>query len=194
MTAKYLIGIVLLVCLLTVGTIVFTQSSQSKDGSLSEATKQSSNSETVREKDVFTQKGTIVELLALGKPIACSYTQNEVGAKLTGSGTVYLDGLNRFRIDALQNRDGQEFQSNLIYTETLMHMWVTGQGRTFATTLPVERPITTLDETNKAALNTTMVYENVIYTCNAWVVDESVFTPPTDIAFTDIRSMFPKDH
>lgn len=191
MPVKYIVGIIVFLGLIAIGGVVVTQLSQPKDDSGSGAMKQSSNTETVSEKETFTQEGTIVDLLALGKPIICSYVQNDVEKKLTGSGTVYLDGLNRFRVDALQNRDGEEFQSNIIYTSTIMHMWVTGQGRTFATTLPVEKPITTLNETNNATLNSTMVYENVVYTCNAWDVDESVFTPPTDIVFTDMRAMFP---
>lgn len=184
-----MIGAILLFFLVC-GSVLFTQFSW-KQGKIDFAATQKNNAQEIEKRtDTFTQQGTIADLLTLGKPIVCTYTQNDVAEKLTGSGSVYLDGLDRFRVKSLQNKEGENFDSNIIYTETQMHMWVTGGGRSFATVLPVEKPITTLNEKNDATLNTSMVYESVVYTCNEWAVDESVFTPPSDITFTDMRTLF----
>lgn len=190
MSSKLLIGIVIIVCVLTAGIVVFLIPSGTEDDSISQIIKRDQDTEKVAIKEEFTHEGTIMDLLLMGKPIACSYIQNNTETKVTGSGDVYLDGLNRFRVASLQNMDGEDFDSNIIYTETQMHMWVEGGGRSFATVLPVEKPITTLNEKNDATLNSTIAYENVVYTCSEWEVDESMFTPPSNITFTDMRTLF----
>ena len=130
---------------------------------------------------VFTEEGTVVDLLKLGKSISCTYEQHN--AKMDGSGTVYLDGLNRFRVKGVQTQNGSTFESNIIYTPSTMYMWVEGDGKSFALKVPVKEPITTTNSTSDASLNSTVVYEDVTYTCSAWSVSDSLFTPPTNVTF-----------
>lgn len=190
-TPKVLVA--LLACILIIGSATLYMRSQGSREALEKAqhdavTEKAETAIVPKEGvDSFTTEGTIVDLLKRGTPISCAYVHTKDG--VTGSGTVYLDGTQRFSLTNAQVREGKPFDSHMIYTSTDMYLWVTGDTKTFALKMPVKNPITSISAQNDATLNQTVVYEDATYTCTPWRIDEQVFTPPTDISFMDIRSL-----
>lgn len=131
--------------------------------------------------------GTIVDLLKLGKSLSCTYTQDsEKSGK--SAGVIYLDGIERIRVDAQTEKDGKQYDSHIVYTSTDMYLWVESAEKSFALKVPVKNPVTTYSTTSPE-LNTQTMYEDVTYICTSWNLDEGVFTPPSDIEFVDPTTM-----
>ena len=188
-TGKALIGIFVLI-LIAGATIQFVRTKQDV-GMFVKEPRDSGDARPIDAivPETFTTEGTIVDLLKRGAPITCTYTHTKDG--FSGSGTIYLDGVTRFSLTDTQVREGKTYDSHILTTNTDTYLWVTGDTQTFAFKMPVQNPDTTLDTENSATLNQTMVYENATYTCSAWNIDEQVFVPPADVAFSDMAS-FPK--
>jgi len=137
--------------------------------------------------------GSLKELLGLGKKVECSWQFEDPESKVSTSGLVWVDG-NRSRSEIRVEGTG-ESDMNMIQVSDgeISYMWNQGQksGSKFNIAemekigKEMETDQTDQDENyqNKAQSNWEKMYN---YKCKAWRVDESKFSIPTDVEFTDM--------
>lgn len=122
-------------------------------------------------------KGSVKSLMGAGKNITCKMTYPDGG----GSGTVYVsDKKVRGTFTLVSN--GQTMESEMLQDGEYGYFWTGAQGTKFKVdaTLPTPTPgsNTKNDDLDK----------EVDLDCSSWSVDNSKFTVPTDVKFTEISA------
>lgn len=151
-----------------VAVIAFTQLSRSpKTNVAQEATPKEEESGI---------RGSIKSLLGTGRNVTCTVTYPENG----GSGTIYVAG-ERVRGDFKVMVESKEMESYMIVDDEFGYFWSGKQGTKMK-----------IDETEKTASplpgdqeQSQDIDEEVDLKCSSWPVDNSKFTPPSDVEFTD---------
>ncbi|MDC1205333.1 hypothetical protein N8083_00600 [Candidatus Pacebacteria bacterium] len=143
------------------------------------------NKETVKEEpsddiqESFT--GNIEQLLALGKNITCTFTQNDEQAE--GTGTVYLSN-GRMRGDFMMNfkQGGGSMEASTIQKDNTLYSWGDSPFGTFATKVAVQ------DKDKSSKSQSVDFDEEFDYACKKWNVDNSMFDLPATVNFDDINA------
>lgn len=123
--------------------------------------------------------------LASGKPQKCEVKFSQDNAQ--SQGTVYV-GEGKMRSDSTATMDGKTVVSHIILDGNVIYTWVDGQGTGFK--MPA-----TLSEAEKSQAGQKRpvdLEQKVSYTCEDWSVDNSLFTPPSNVIFTDFSNLVPK--
>lgn len=128
-------------------------------------------------------KGSIKSLLSGGKNVSCS-VKYPIGDS-TSEGKVYVTE-NKMRGDFTTTVEGKTMESHMISDGSYSYSWVSGtpQGvkikidETQAKASPVAGQSQQVDIDAQIDMN-----------CSSWGVDNSMFTPPADVKFTDFSSM-----
>ncbi len=135
--------------------------------------------------------GSLKDLLALGKSLMCTVTFKDESGE--GKSVSYVSG-EKMRSDVeMKDAGGKQFSSHTIIDGQWMYIWDdTKKG----TKMKLEEPEKTAkedvpdmpdipgqeqQESTKTDLN-----EEYDYKCVPWVPNNSKFTPPTDVEFTDL--------
>jgi len=122
-------------------------------------------------------KGSIKNLLAAGKNQTCTI-KYPVGEQM-GEGTVYVSGKN-LRGDFTMTSAEKTFDSHMIQDETYMYSWssLSPQG--------VKMKIAELEKVQASPTAESVdLDQEVDINCSSWSVDNSKFTPPTDVTFVE---------
>src|SRR3990167_2314534 len=122
-------------------------------------------------------KGSIKNLLAAGKNQTCTI-KYPVGEQM-GEGTVYVSGKN-LRGDFTMTSTEKTFDSHMIQDETYMYSWssLSPQG--------VKMKIAELEKVQASPTAESVdLDQEVDINCSSWSVDNSKFTPPTDVTFVE---------
>lgn len=152
----------------------------------SSETAPSTQTQTVTEDGAMQEEsflGTVTDLLKLGKNFECTFdTTDEAGNNTEG--TVYVTG-NRMRGHFMMSQpDGTIFEGNTIQNGEYGYTWFEGQNQ--GTKLKLEEPEG--DAMEKDDTSADFTDDTVDYKCKTWLVDNSMFVPPTDIEFQDITA------
>lgn len=128
-------------------------------------------------------KNSLLGLLGSGKTQMCSFSYN---AKTGGStkGTVFLTGTKMrgdFDITTSSNKSSKIM---MIRDGDTTYLWGTDLKTGIKMTLKKEDL-----KTNAQANQYFDTKQKLDYKCGPWVVDSSVFTPPTNVKFTDFSAM-----
>lgn len=131
-------------------------------------------------KDVpSTFSGTAKDLIALGKNITCTFSQNESGA--TVEGTVYVAAQGeRIRGDFAITSQGESMQASLIRRDGINYTWGETPFGPFASKVNVDEPSS---KDNQGV----DFDESIDYRCSSWRVDSSKFDLPSGVNFDDIN-------
>lgn len=150
--------------------------------------KQSSNStsQTPAPTKAATLESSITDLFTSGQSKLCSFdTKTDKGET---AGTVYVSK-DMAKADFTMTDNGKSTATHLIRNGNLFYIW----GDTFPTGIKMSMDIndmaSKMESTNYAAFNPN---EKVSYSCKDWNADNSLFTPPANLKFTDLSSMMPK--
>ncbi len=134
--------------------------------------------------------GSLKDLIGRNKPLKCTYSDGS-----SQSGTVYVSG-DKVRVQVSAEVDGQKTMVNSLKLGTWQYMWREGDkaGTKFNFT---EEEIKQMQEKAKQynqpeAANTVDFDTRLDYKCMSWSSDESTFSVPGEVEFTDMTSMMKK--
>jgi len=169
------IGIGILVLL---GFILFTRKSPQ---SAQDTPKESSDS----------LSGNLKELITRNVPLKCTFDyQDETAGSTTG--TVYISGDN-MRGDFEMTQAEQKFTSSMIRDQGYVYTWSSAQPQGMK--MKLEEPDTQMSQEEipeNFSQQLDIENESINYSCNPWSPDNSMFTPPANIEFTDLSEQMEK--
>lgn len=130
--------------------------------------------------------------LAAGEVVRCTFTSEQFGQ--LSEGILYSDG-ERIRVDSSLTTDGTIYQSGVIELPAETYVWNESAEGTMAFVVPSDAPESPMamnsDTEERFGIDPAMFLEaqDATYTCDPWVVDESVFVAPSTIDFTTQADM-----
>ncbi len=133
---------------------------------------------------------SLKELLASGVPQKCTFASDDESGKTEG--TSYIAG-GKVRADFTSTINAKTTVSHMISDNKTSYIWTDGDKTGFKMTITetdtnaTDSPVTgeTASQGNEADLD-----QKSDYKCSVWVPDNSMFTPPADVKFTDFSEMF----
>lgn len=166
-----IIGVVVVIAVLAI--LGFTQFS--KQPSLSK--KNTETQQNLNQTSPST-KGSIKSLLASGKNVSCNISMPDQ----QGSGKVFVSGT-KVRGDFTMQVDGKELSSHMVSDGAYIYVWTdtSNQGTKFKTD--------TKAPTASNQPQTTDLDKEVDLNCSNWSLDNSKFTVPGNIQFSDLSQM-----
>lgn len=124
-----------------------------------------------------TQTASIQEFLDAGQDKKCTYDKD------SDSGTMYFAD-QMLRID-MQRKSGSKTKSgHVIVKESEQYVWYDAEKSGLKFKLP--KKSSSVDTTTSGGVSPTAKYD---FECSSWSADESMFTPPSDISFTDFSQI-----
>ena len=131
--------------------------------------------------------GSVTDLLKLGKSAKCVLVAKS-GATIS-TGTTYISG-NKARSDyEMTDPNGQKISGHYISDGTWMYTWNdTYKEQAIKFKMDEMPKPETQDQTG--SVSTSDLQDKMDYQCYPWAADQSKFTPPSDINFTDYGQMF----
>ncbi len=136
--------------------------------------------------DSFT--GNIADLFKQGKDITCTFTHTD-DLDNNSSGTVYISG-EKMRGDfEMTDAQGQTYQTSVINDTEYNYIWGNQlpQGIKTKHTDFESTPNTNPSDTNSPQ-EPFDYNQDFDYQCNSWRVDQSQFTPPSNVQFQDFSA------
>lgn len=134
------------------------------------------------------QMTSLTDLLSMGKNQACtfSYSKAETGSS---QGTAYISGKKIATSFSTTTPDGKKMTGNMINDGMYMYTWTsdTKQGYKIPITESMQEQIEDAKNNPEQAQKQYMdPNAKIEYNCSGWNVDESTFTPPSDITFMEL--------
>lgn len=127
---------------------------------------------------------SLVDLLALGKDYRCTFTYDDGEVKTDG--TVYIAS-GKIRNDFTTSSSTGPKETHIIRNGDDNYIWGGDMESGIKMTMKIEDVAANAQANQYVDLNAKHDYD-----CQAWSVDQSLFTPPSDIKFTDYSSFLPK--
>ena len=186
MNKAVIIGLGGLALVVVAGVIIFAkpfQSSSQPQGQISTET----SSQGKKDSDVGSIKGTIKDLFARNIPMECTFTQANEEMKTIG--TVYLSGGKiRSNFQTIQDNE-QSIDGFMIQDGEYIYTWTSEQSRGMKIKLEDQRDLVEENAENLESEPKSLDFEeqDIDYTCKPWLPDNSFFTPPSDIEFTNLN-------
>jgi len=139
-----------------------------------------SQTSTSGKTEVATSRGSLKDLISGGKNLTCqiSYTASDQ----TVAGTVYVAGEKKMRGDFTMTVNGNPMDSHMIVDAGWGYSWTSASPA--GTKMKIEE--TSPTPTAGSATQSAELEREVEYKCSDWSPDNSKFTPPADIQFTDM--------
>lgn len=146
--------------------------------------KRGGDSVTESDNNQTTAMDSLRNLMAAGSSLQCTF----VDAEANSEGTIKVSG-GQMRGDFTVTGEDKSIVSHMITDSEKMYIWsdeLPGQG--FIYTIPDVQG----EEGSpapSAEFNAPDVDKKLDYKCSPWAVDSSVFTPPSEVKFSDISTM-----
>ncbi len=132
--------------------------------------------------EAATQRTSMKALLALTTPQKCTFTDStEMG---NTSGTVYIKN-GKMRGDFNAETSAGAMASHMIVSDNTSYVWTDQTVEGFKMSLDQ----TTEVETTNANTEAVDIDREVDYSCENWSGDESMFSLPSNVTFTDMNAM-----
>ena len=143
-----------------------------------------STSETSMQSDTVT--GDVKNLLSAGRSLTCTFSSEG------NSGTVYIDAnQKRMRGDFVTQFEGSSSVGHIINNSEYMYTWSDSEPQGVRIPVPDDEdtPVSA-GEVPSAPQVYNALEADYDYDCDAWRVDESMFSLPPDVEFIDIAEQF----
>jgi hypothetical protein len=181
------IGIIALIFL---GLLASTRSSRMKNQeTVTPVMENSVSSTTPAMTNLTSENSSLMELMSGDKQLKCTYMLKDTN--LTSSSTVYIDD-KKLRTDAETTMDnGTKIMSHMVSDGEWIYSWTdaTAQGMKFN----VDTIKNQLDENGEVNIPNNSAFKDlqskVDYDCSDWQPDNTLFTVPTTVQFTDYTQM-----
>lgn len=131
---------------------------------------------------------SLKDLIAAGVPQKCTFSStNDSG---TNQGTTYVSG-GRVRGDFTNTFSGKTTMSHMISDGKTSYIWTDGESTGYKMTVPETSasPGTAPSSEEPAMSGEGDLNQAADYNCSAWIPDNSMFTPPADVTFSDFSQM-----
>lgn len=178
---KTLIAILATVAVVAVAAGAYFTLGNSSEDTVGTTSQDSENNST----DVNQFSGTFAELLALGQNYTCTFDTTDDTGNQT-SGVVYVAGAgNKMNGEFLVTEpDGNTMDGNIVRDGEYNYVWTSLQSDGIKTKITDED--TSIFAVNEGESETGISDDdNVDFDCQKWNVDNSKFTPPSDINFVE---------
>lgn len=131
-----------------------------------------------------TMNNSLTDLLSSGKTQKCTFSYSDENGGTEG--TAYINNQNMRADLSITTEDKKVSQMSMIRKGDDNYIWGGGfpDGTGLKMTLSAEE--FTSDEESKKYFDTS---KKANYDCSGWTVDSSLFTPPSNIKFSDLSSM-----
>jgi len=132
-------------------------------------------------------RGSLKSLLSMRENTTCtiSYSADQMETK----GTVYISGKKMRGDYIIKGADRKEIESHIITDEMYMYSWSSGTPQGVKIKIDQTPNVT---PSSGSQSQTAELDREVDYKCSSWTVDNSKFTPPSDIKFTDMSGIINK--
>ena len=182
MQKQIIIGVAIIALLLlgAGGYFLFSKNSANPTQTQTSATNEA---ETATENSAMS---SLIDLVTSGKTNQCTF---DVAAE-TGStkGTIYIAG-EKMRGDIeTTTKEGKTSQMYMIRDNDMYYMWGGELPSGIKMTFDVDELKTNTQASQNVDLNA-----KIDYRCSDWIADNSKFTPPSNVKFTDLSSMMEKE-
>src|SRR3990167_280491 len=131
-------------------------------------------------------KGTLQDLFARGANLQCTFKYDDE-SNMT-DGIVYLSGKKMRGEFSLTQNDGKIMKSHVIRDDVYGYTWLDGQKQGTKIKIETSEEITKDQEDEKDGELFALDNKDVDYDCKPWIVNKSMFTPPSDVQFQDISA------
>lgn len=115
---------------------------------------------------------SLKNLLAAGASVQCTVNEEDT------TGTVYIAGENKARVDFTTTSDGKTTSGHMIISGKVGYMWVDGEQSGLKINIDSEDADDEIFDADS----------DINYDCKAWTKDESKFKVPTDITFIEFNA------
>ena len=130
--------------------------------------------------------GSMVELMARGKSLKCTYKQTEEEDGVETEGVIYVADNNvRTEINVLDMEEGNEVRMDMILNGDWVYVWTSAQVN------GMKMKVVDLPEGEDFDANEDIadLEEEIDMKCRPWIKDNSKFEVPTDREFDDITEL-----
>ncbi len=182
--------IIVVLLALVGGAYYFMQSNSSQETTNSTSSADSSDEMSQTEKqmtgnDTESFIGSFTDLLKLGRNITCTFDTRDDSGNET-KGTVYISGEKMRGTFQLSQVDGTQMDADVLQDGEYNYFWSPQQPQ--GTKLKIAElendEVDTPDKKSPADFSD----DEFDYSCQPWVVNSSIFTPPSTVQFVDITS------
>jgi uncharacterized protein YxeA len=194
---KIIITVVLgLIAAIAVGILYFKNLDTSLQGVSDSTMSETNSTSTTTPNENIKGKNSIMSLFQLGKSMECTFAFSSGGMR--GEGTGFFNNGNG-RIDSLYTSTSSAPTASYMITDAankMMYTWTLDNG--VAQGVKMAIPDETAGSEGAAPEAAPMTppggtgvtpETDVEYDCKPWVVDNSVFVPPSDVEFIDMTNM-----
>lgn len=126
---------------------------------------------------------SLKELIAANTPQKCTFSYSDENGKTEG--TTYVSG-GKVRSDATNTIEGKTTVSHIISDNLTSYIWTEGEKTGIKMTVEAQEEMEadTTESTDTDAQAD--LDQKTDYSCTTWIPDNSLFTPPTNVTFTDL--------
>ena len=184
MNIKVIIAVsVIVLFLLGGGVFVMTSKIKSKTTPATTGTKGDKNQESSQ-----TSQKSLYDLLAAGISQKCTFKSTDDSGN--SEGTSYVSG-GKVRADFTVDASGKVTVSHMISDGKTSYIWTEGETNGFMMTVgESEETGTSAPSTGQTGTESNAdLSQKADYNCSAWIPDNSLFNPPSDVAFTDFSQI-----
>ncbi len=180
MNSKVIIAIVVAVIVIIGGGAALVMANNSKDEA-----KKAETSQTAKET-------SLSALQAKGEPRKCTFSSEVKNS--TYSGTAYFSSDKQMRNDYKNTINGTERSGSMIITSDTQYFWNNETKKGFKTAIKpsdTSKSSSSSSSSSASQANNSNVDTKAKYNfhCESWTVDESKFTPPSDVTIQDYTQM-----
>ncbi len=173
MNNKVIIGIVIAVLVIVGGAAAYYVAYGQPE------TQQATSSSTEHK----ATNASLSELLEEGEPRKCTYSGSNEGYEY--SGTAYFSSDKQMRNDYKSEREGKTRDGSMIISDGTQYFWSNETKKGFKTAIKSDESQQTSSDTSEN-VDTDARFS---FHCSSWTVDESKFTPPSDVTIQDLSQI-----
>lgn len=180
MNKKVLIGLVVVVLVAAGGWFAYSQSKEKDD------TQAKSNTDTAENADdsLFDSSANTLRGLLGFKNAVCTYSDQE------SNGVIYIANEDRMRYN-FTSTNPEEPAGSMIMSDGTQYIWEDATKEGFMMRYNPEdmRDEATESEATSEDDESVDLDQEYNFNCEKWSVDQSVFTPPSDVTFADMDAL-----
>lgn len=135
-------------------------------------------------------KGSLLDLTKLGKNVTCTFEYQDDSGK--SKGVTYVSGNKASSEFELVDTKGETINSYTISDGDWMYMWSSANDQGSKIKISEIESIKNNNSSPSEKTNYEGLKNDVDYKCKIWVPNDSKFSPPTNIIFTDMTDMINK--
>lgn len=132
---------------------------------------------------------SLKELIAAGIPQKCTFSSNDDSGK--NEGISYVAG-GKVRADITNTISGKTTTQHMISDNKTSYIWQEGDKNGFKMTVTESETTATsapVGTGREAVSSGSDLNQKADYKCSAWIPDDSLFTPPSNVSFTDYSKL-----